>query len=322
MKKIATLTSGGDAPGMNAAVRAVIRGAEHFGYDVIAVRHGYRGLINGDFKILEHSDVSGIIQRGGTILKTARSEEFRTKEGRTKAAENLRKEGIDALITIGGDGTFRGATLLSEEHDINVIGIPASIDNDLIGSDDTIGYDSALNTAMQAIDKIRDTADAHERLFFIEVMGREAGFIALETGIASGAEIIVLPEYLTNLDEIKKALSKILEVHERSTLVVVAEGDDAGGAVEISNALKNDFEKYDMRVSILGHIQRGGSPSARDRVLASRLGYEAVKALHEGHSKVMVGIINNEVKLTPLKDTFGKIKEINRDLVDLAKALR
>ncbi len=322
MKKIATLTSGGDAPGMNAAVRAVMRSAEHFGYEMIAVRHGYRGLINGDFAKLEHTDVSGIIQRGGTILKTARSKEFRTEEGRTKAATNLKNEGIDALITIGGDGTFRGATLLSQEHGINVVGVPATIDNDLIGSDDTIGYDSALNTAMQAIDKIRDTADAHERLFFIEVMGRHAGFIALETGIASGAEIIVLPEFLTNIDEIRDSLKDILKVHERSTLVVVAEGDDAGGAVEISNTLKEDFENYDMRVTILGHIQRGGSPSAHDRVLASRLGYEAVKALHEGHSKVMVGIINNEVKLTPLKDTFGKIKEINRDLVDLAKALR
>lgn len=322
MKKIATLTSGGDSPGMNAAVRAVIRGGANYGFEVTAIRHGYRGLINNDFIDLEHTDVSGIIQRGGTILKSARSEEFRTEEGRKKAAANLKNRGIDALITIGGDGTFRGATLLSREHGINTIGIPATIDNDLIGSDETIGYDSALNTAMEAIDKIRDTADAHERLFFIEVMGRDAGFIALETGIASGAELIVLPEYLMSTDDIRDSLNQILKVHKRSTLVVIAEGDQTGGAVNITHELKNDFEKYDMRVAILGHVQRGGNPSARDRVLASRLGFEAVKALQEGKTEVMVGIINNKVVLTPLNDTFGKIKEINHDLVSLAKILR
>ena len=322
MKKIATLTSGGDAPGMNAAVRAIIRGGAYFNFEVIAVRHGYKGLINGDFTDVEHTDVSGIIQRGGTVLKSARSEEFRTKEGREKAAFQLKERGVDALVVIGGDGTFRGATLLSQEHGINTIGVPATIDNDLIGSDETIGYDSALNTAMEAIDKIRDTADAHERLFFIEVMGRDAGFIALETGIASGAEMIVLPEYLTSIFDIKESLNKVLEFHKRSSLVVIAEGDQTGGVLKISDELREDFAKYDMRVAILGHVQRGGNPSARDRVLASRLGFEAVKALHEGHSEVMVGIINNEVKLTPLKDTFGKIKEINRDLVALAKILR
>lgn len=322
MKKIATLTSGGDSPGMNAAVRAIIRGGAHFGFEVIAVRHGYQGLINGNFTDVEHTDVSGIIQRGGTVLKSARSEEFRTEEGREKAAAQLKERDIDALVVIGGDGTFRGATLLAQEHGINTIGVPATIDNDLIGSDETIGYDSALNTAMEAIDKIRDTADAHERLFFVEVMGRDAGFIALETGIASGAEMIVLPEYLTSIDEIRDSLNKILKVHKRSTLVVIAEGDQTGGAMSIAQALESDFAKYDMRVAILGYIQRGGNPSARDRVLASRLGFEAVKALHDGHSEVMVGIINNEVKLTPLKDTFGKIKEINHDLVALAKILR
>lgn len=271
---------------------------------------------------LEHTDVSGIIQRGGTILKSTRSEEFRTKEGRKKAADQLRKEGVDALIVIGGDGTFRGATLLSEEQGINTIGVPATIDNDLIGTDETIGYDSALNTAMEAIDKIRDTADAHERLFFIEVMGRDAGFIALETGIASGAEMIVLPEYLTSISEIKESLNKVLKVHKRSSLVVIAEGDQTGGAVKISEELKEDFKDYDMKVAILGHVQRGGNPTARDRVLATRLGFEAVQALHQGKNDVMVGIINNNVTFTPLKDTFGKIKEINRDLVALAKILR
>lgn len=307
---------------MNAAVRAIIRGSAYFGLEVTAVRHGYKGLINGNFVDLEHTDVSGIIQRGGTVLKSARSEEFRTKEGREKAADQLRKEGVDALIVIGGDGTFRGATLLAQEQGINTIGVPATIDNDLIGTDETIGYDSALNTAMEAIDKIRDTADAHERLFFIEVMGRDAGFIALETGIASGAEMIVLPEYLTSTSDIKDSLDEVLEFHKRSSLVVIAEGDQTGGAIKISEDLKEDFEKYDMRVAILGHVQRGGAPSARDRVLASRLGFEAVQALHQGKSEVMVGIINKNVTFTPLKDTFGKIKEINHDLVALAKILR
>lgn len=322
MKKIATLTSGGDAPGMNAAIRAIIRGSAYFGLEVTAVRHGYKGLINGDFVDLEHTDVSGIIQRGGTVLKSARSEEFRTKEGREIAANQLRKSGVDALIVIGGDGTFRGATLLAQEQGINTIGVPATIDNDLIGTDETIGYDSALNTAMEAIDKIRDTADAHERLFFIEVMGRDAGFIALETGIASGAEMIVLPEYLTSTSEIRESLNEVLEFHKRSSLVVIAEGDQTGGAIKISNELKKDFEKYDLRVAILGHVQRGGNPSARDRVLASRLGFEAVQALHQGKNEVMVGIINKNVTFTPLKDTFGKIKEIDHNLVALAKILR
>ena len=307
---------------MNAAVRAIIRGGAHFDFEVIAVRHGYEGLINGDFIDIEHTDVSGIIQRGGTVLKSARSEKFRTEEGRKKAANQLKDNGIEGLIVIGGDGTFRGAHLLSEEQDIAAIGVPATIDNDLFGSDETIGYDTALNTAVEAIDKIRDTADAHERLFFVEVMGRDAGFIALETGIASGAEIIVLPEYLTSIDEIRQSLQKILKVHKRSTLAVIAEGDQTGGAINISNSLKKEFENYEIRVAVLGYIQRGGNPTARDRVLATRLGFEAVKALHEGHSKMMVGIVNNKVKLTALNDTFGKIKEINHDLVTLAKILR
>ncbi len=322
MKTIAVLTSGGDSPGMNAAVRAVMRSAGHFGYAVLGIRFGYKGLMEADFVRLHSSDASGIIQRGGTILKSARSEQFHKKEGRKKAAENLKKEGVEALITIGGDGTFRGATLLAQEHGINTVGIPGTIDNDLIGSDETIGYDTALNTAMQAIDKIRDTADAHERLFIVEVMGRDAGFIALETGIACGAELIILPEKLTHIEEIKESLNKVLKVQRRSTLVVVAEGEHSGGAVEISKKLEPDFKQYDMRVAVLGHIQRGGSPTAHDRVLASRLGYEAVKAIHDGKSEVMVGVINHEVKITPIEETFGKIKNINFDLVELAKILR
>ncbi len=307
---------------MNAAVRAVIRGGRHFGYEVIGVSYGYEGLIEGRFESLESSDASGIIQDGGTILKSARSKEFRTKEGRKKAAKQLLDNEIRSLVVIGGDGTFAGATLLSKEHQICVVGIPGTIDNDLVGSDETIGYDTALNTAMEAIDKIRDTAEAHERLFLVEVMGREAGFIALETGLATGAELILLPEALQDIDEIKSSLNEVLEHQKRSTLVVVAEGDEMGGALKLSEKICDDFEKYDMRVCILGHIQRGGNPSAHDRVLASRLGYEAVKAIHDGHSQIMVGVVNNTVKLTPLKTTFGKKKDIDFDLLELSKILR
>lgn len=322
MNKIAILTSGGDSPGMNAAVRAVTRAGINFGYEVIGIRLGYRGLIEDDFVEIKSSDVSGIIQRGGTILKTARSEKFMTPEGRSIAANNLKKRGVETLIVIGGDGTFRGATVIAAEHGIRVVGIPATIDNDLIGSDETIGYDTALNTAMEAIDKIRDTADAHERLFFIEVMGRHTGFIALETGIASGAEMIILPEEIQNIDEIKESLTEIVSVHKRSTLIVVAEGDETGGATMICSQLEKDFSKYDMRVCILGHVQRGGSPTAHDRVLASRLGYEAVKAIHDGKSEVMVGVINNECKITPLQETFGKTKNVNLELLSMARILR
>ncbi|MEX2463658.1 MAG: 6-phosphofructokinase [Balneolaceae bacterium] len=322
MKKLAILTSGGDSPGMNAAVRASVRSAAHFGYKATGVMFGYRGLIKGDFVELENNDVSGIIQRGGTILKTARSEEFMTPEGRAKAARHLKKIGADALVAIGGDGTFRGATILADEHGINVVGVPATIDNDLVGSDETIGYDTALNTAMEGIDKIRDTADAHERLFLVEVMGRHAGFIALETGIASGAEMIILPEGLKRIGEIKMNLNEIMKTKSRSTLVVIAEGESTGGAVQIGSKLEKDFGKYDMRVCILGHIQRGGSPTAHDRVLASRLGFEAVKAIQNGESKVMVGVINNECIITPIQETFGKIKKINFDLLKMARILR
>src|SRR6056297_3642603 len=322
LEKLAVLTSGGDSPGMNAAVRAVIRGGKHFDYEVIGVSYGYRGLIEGRFRSLESSDASGIIQDGGTILKSARSEEFRSPEGRAKAAQQMRNNDIDGLIVIGGDGTFTGATLLSKEHQICVIGIPGTIDNDLVGSDETIGYDTALNTAMEAIDKIRDTADAHERLFIVEVMGRDAGFIALETGIAGGAELILLPEALQDIDEIKRSLNNVLKEQRRSSLVVVAEGDETGGALKLSEKLRDDFSKYEMRVCILGHVQRGGGPTARDRVLASRLGAAAVKAIKDGHSKVMVGIVNNSIKLTPLKMTFGKKKDINFELVELSKILR
>ncbi|MDR9415044.1 MAG: 6-phosphofructokinase [Gracilimonas sp.] len=322
VETIGVLTSGGDSPGMNAAIRAVVRAASQSNLKVIGIKHGYYGLINEEFIDMDAHSVSNIIQRGGTILKSARSEEFRTEEGRKKAAENLKKYNIDALVTIGGDGTFTGAKKLSDEYGFNVVGVPATIDNDIIGTDETIGYDSALNTALDAIDKIRDTADAHERMFLVEVMGRDAGFIALETGIASGAELSLLPEELTHVEDVKRQLHNMLKSQRRSSLVVVAEGDETGGAIKLAEKIKDDFSHYDMRVCILGHIQRGGAPTARDRVLASRLGAAAVRVLLEGHSDVMVGIVNNSLKITPLRVAISKKKELDHTLIDLAKILR
>ena len=319
---IAVMTSGGDSPGMNAAVRAVVRGANKYNLKVWGIYRGYQGLIEDKFIELDSEKVSNIIQRGGTILKSARSQEFRTEEGRTQAAVNLKNKGIDALVVIGGDGTFTGANLLSKEHNIRVIGIPATIDNDIIGTDETIGYDTALNTAIEAIDKIRDTADAHERMFLVEVMGRDAGFIALETGIAVGAELSLLPEELTSISDIKSQLKDMLKEQKRSSLVVVAEGDETGGALKLAEKIKDDFAKYDLRVCILGHIQRGGSPSARDRVLASRLGASAINVLMEGHNEVMVGVVNNALKITPLRVAVAKKKGLDYGLIELATMLR
>ncbi len=322
IKTIGVLTSGGDSPGMNAAIRAVVRAAAQSEIKVVGISHGYFGLINGEFGDLDTHSVSNIIQRGGTILKSARSEEFRTESGRTKAAENLKKYNIDALVAIGGDGTFTGANKLSKEHDVNVVGIPATIDNDIIGTDETIGYDTALNTALEAIDKIRDTADAHERMFLVEVMGRDTGFIALETGIASGAELSLLPEELTHVEDVKKQLHEMLQQQRRSSLVIVAEGDETGGAMKLADNIKDEFSQYDTRVCILGHIQRGGAPTARDRVLASRLGAAAVNVLLEGHSEVMVGVVNNALKITPMRVAISKKKALDHTLIDLARTLR
>ncbi|MBO6524020.1 MAG: 6-phosphofructokinase [Balneolaceae bacterium] len=322
MKTIAVLTSGGDSPGMNAAVRAVVRSAWAYNIEVYAVYHGYQGLIEGEFEKMDSNSVSNIIQRGGTILKSARSKEFRTKEGRAKAAKQLKERNINALVVIGGDGTFTGSHYLSSEHGINVVGIPGTIDNDIIGTDETIGYDTALNTALDAIDKIRDTADAHERMFLVEVMGRDTGFIALETAIACGAELALLPEELTNVDDIKSQLKNMLKEQKRSSLVVVAEGDETGGALKLAEKIKDDFKQYDLKVCILGHIQRGGAPSAHDRVLASRLGASAVKVLLEGHSEVMVGIVNNALKITPMRVAVSKKKTLDYALIELAKLLR
>lgn len=322
VKTIAVLTSGGDSPGMNAAVRAVVRTAWAYDVKVFGVYHGYQGLIEGEFEEMETHSVSNIIQRGGTVLKSARSADFRTEEGRAKALENIKKYNIDALVCIGGDGTFTGANIFSKEHGVSVVGIPATIDNDIIGTDETIGYDTALNTALEAIDKIRDTADAHERMFLVEVMGRDTGFIALETAIACGAELALLPEELTNIKEVKNQLNNMLKEQQRSSLVVVAEGDETGGALKLAENIKDDFKQYDMKVCILGHIQRGGAPTAHDRVLASRLGASAVKVLLEGHTEVMVGIVNNALKITPLRVAVSKKKEIDYALLELAKILR
>ncbi len=321
IKTIGVFTSGGDSPGMNAAVRAVVRSALHYDLKVYGIRLGYQGMINGDFVEMDGISVSNIVQRGGTILKSARSADFMTPEGRKKAAENIKSQGIDALVGIGGDGTFQGATKFYEEQGIPVIGVPGTIDNDLSGTDETIGYDTAMNTALEAMDKIRDTADAHDRLFLVEVMGRHAGFIALETGIAGGAELILLPETLTQIQDVKDSLREVFQNQRRSSLVVVAEGDETGGAMKLADDLKDEFGKYEMRVCILGHIQRGGAPTARDRVLASRLGASAVQALLDGHASVMVGIINNEIKITPMRNVWSKKKSINYELLELAKIL-
>lgn len=319
MKRIGVYTSGGDAPGMNACVRAVVRGGLYNGCEVIGMQYGYEGMIDGKFVDLQARSVANIIQRGGTILRTARSERFRTKEGRAQAAANLKKEGIDGLVAIGGDGTFQGATLLSEEHGVPIIGVPGTIDNDLFGTDYTIGYDTAVNTAMEAIDKIRDTAASHDRLFYVEVMGRDAGFIALDVGISGGAEFIIIPEARTEIQVLKEQLGAMKKV-KTSALIIVAEGEDEGGAFSLAEKVK-DASGYDYRVCVLGHIQRGGSPTARDRLLASRLGVAAVEALLEGQTNVMVGEIHGRVAFTALKETWMRRKVVDSDLWRLAAIL-
>jgi len=323
IQKIGVFTSGGDAPGMNACLRAVVRKAASCGKEVVGIMRGYQGMIDGEFVELDSLAVSNIIQKGGTILKSARSKEFHTKKGREKAARHLREMNIDGLIAIGGDGTFEGAAIFYEEHGFPVIGCPGTIDNDLFGTDETIGFDTALNTAIQNIDKIRDTADAHDRLFLVEVMGRDAGFIALNSGIGGGAEMVLIPETLSDLNEIKTHIHSVMSEQQRSSIVVVAEGDELGGATQIAGMLREDklFSDIEIRVCILGHTQRGGSPSARDRVLASRLGVAAVDALLDGHSNVMVGIIDNQIKLTPSRNTYTRKKSISFDLLDLTKLL-
>ncbi|MGL5681862.1 MAG: 6-phosphofructokinase [Marinifilaceae bacterium] len=321
IKRIGVLTSGGDAPGMNAAIRAVVRAAIYNGCEAYGIYGGYQGLINGDVKRLRSSDVSNIIQRGGTILKSARSAEFRTPEGRTKAAQTLKEHNIDALVVIGGDGTFTGAKLLIEEHDVPCVGIPGTIDNDLYGTDATIGYDTAVNTAVEAVDKIKDTASAHNRLFFVEVMGRDAGFIALRTAIATGAEAVLVPEVETDLVSLEKFLEKDYDPTRSSGIVIVAEGEKLGGAYTIAEAVSSKHPEFDIRVSVLGHMQRGGSPSAFDRVLASQLGVAAVEALMDDQKSITIGVVNKEIVHVPFNKAIKHTKHLNESLLGMVRIL-
>jgi 6-phosphofructokinase 1 len=321
MKKIGIFTSGGDAPGMNAAIRAVVRTAIHYKIEVAGILHGYEGLINNEFINLTAESVGNIIQRGGTILKTSRSEKFRTKEGRKIAFENLKQNNIEGLIAIGGDGTFTGANIFKEEYNIPCVGIPGTIDKDLSGTDFTIGYDTAVNTAMYAIDKIRDTADAHDRIFFVEVMGRDAGYIALNSGIATGAEAILIPETPTYMDELFNHLNDDFRRKKMCHIIIVAEGDDAGNAMHIANQTKQKFPEADLRVTVLGHIQRGGSPTYFDRVLGSRLGFAAVEALRSKHFQVMVGLMNDKITYTPFEKVIKQHTAIDKQVLKMVKIL-
>ncbi len=321
MKKIVVFTSGGDSPGMNGAIRAVVRSGIYYGLEVMGSMRGYNGLINNDLIPMNAHSVSNIIQRGGTILKTARSKEFMTPEGRQKAYDNLVANGIDGMVAIGGDGTYTGAMVFYKEHKIPTIGIPGTIDNDLYGTDYTIGFDTAVNTALDAIDKIRDTADSHDRLFLVEVMGRDTGYIAMEVGIAGGAEAILVPESKTNVQEFYDLLENGLRRHKTSFIVVVAEGDELGNAHQIAKYVGEKYPQFDTKVSILGHIQRGGKPSARDRVLGSRLGMAAVQALRNGQYNQAAGIVDNQVVYTDFQDAITKDKKINRNLFKLVDIL-
>jgi 6-phosphofructokinase 1 len=317
MKKIAVFTSGGDSPGMNACVRAAVRTAYYNKVEIMGIMRGYAGMIENDIVPLASRSVSNIIQRGGTILKTARSKEFMTPEGRQKAYNNLKAHGIEGLVCIGGNGSFTGAKLFYEEFGIPCIGAPGTIDNDLYGADFTIGFDTAINTALDAIDKIRDTADSHDRIFFIEVMGRHAGFIALAAGIAGGAEGILVPETANDWQKMVDMFVGINKSKKAFSIVVVAEGEEHGGALQIVEQIKQLDPAFDARVTILGHIQRGGTPTAYDRVLASRLGNAAVEALLRGESNKMAGLINNCVTLTSFDDAINKTKQLNPDLLRL-----
>jgi len=306
---------------MNAATRAVVRTAIYYGLEAFGIMRGYAGMIDNDIVPLHSRSVANIIQRGGTILKTARCKEFFQPEGRKKAYENLKKLGIDGLIIIGGDGSFKGADIFSREFDIPCIGLPGTIDKDIAGTDFTIGFDTAVNTAVEAIDKIRDTADAHDRLFIIEVMGRDAGYIALHSGIATGAENILIPERKTDVEELVNGLLEKEKRKKLVNLVVVAEGDDFGGGNEVAKIIKERLPNADVRVCILGHIQRGGSPSCLDRLIASRMGYSAVECLMEGRHNVMVGIVNNRMSFTPLEKAVKAKQKINNEWLKIVKIL-
>lgn len=318
---IGVLTSGGDAPGMNAAIRAVTRAAIYNNIEVKGVMRGYRGLIFDEIVPFKTNSVSNIIQQGGTILKTARCKEFRTVEGRQIAYEAMQREGIDALVVIGGDGSLTGARLLAQEHNIPIVGLPGTIDNDLNGTDMTIGYDTALNTIMQAVDKIRDTASSHERLFFIEVMGRECGYLALNGAIATGAEAAIIPERMLETDQLGELISHGFRKSKNSSLVIVTEGDITGGAMAMAERVKAEYPEYDVRVTILGHVQRGGSPTATDRILASRMGAAAVDALLDDQRNVMIGIQNDQIVYVPFSKAIKKNKPVNENLANTLKIL-
>ncbi len=321
VKCIGILTSGGDAPGMNAAIRAVTRAAICNGLGVKGIYRGYKGLITNEIVDFKTQNVSNIIQQGGTILKTARCKEFTTPEGRKLAYENMKSQGIDALVVIGGDGSLTGARIFAQEFDIPCIGLPGTIDNDLFGTDTTIGYDTALNTILDAVDKIRDTATSHERLFFIEVMGRDAGFLALNGAIAAGAEAAIIPELSTEVDQLQELISNGFRKSKSSSIVLVAESEITGGAMHYAERVKNEFPQYDVRVSILGHVQRGGRPTAHDRILASRMGVAAIDALMEGQRNVMIGIQNNEVVYVPFTRAIKNDKRIDMELVRVLREL-
>lgn len=318
---IGILTSGGDAPGMNAAIRAVTRAAIYGGLKVKGIYRGYKGLITGEIVEFKTQNVSNIIQAGGTILKTARCKEFQTPEGRQLAYETMQKEDIDALVVIGGDGSLTGARVFATEFNIPIVGLPGTIDNDLYGTDRTIGYDTALNTIMECVDKIRDTATSHERLFFIEVMGRDAGFLALNGAIATGAEAAIIPEISTEVDQLSELISQGFRKSKNSSIVLVAESPVTGGAMGMAERVKNEFPQYDVRVSILGHLQRGGSPTAADRILASRMGAAAIEALLEDQRNVMIGIRNDEIVYVPFSKAIKNDKPINRELLSTLRRL-
>ena len=321
IKCIGILTSGGDAPGMNAAIRAVTRTAIYNGYKVKGILRGYHGLVTNKIIDLTSSSVSNIIQKGGTILKTARSKEFRTPEGRQQAYENMKAAGIDALVVIGGDGSLSGAQIFANEFDIPIVGLPGTIDNDLDGTDETIGYDTALNTIVDAVDKLRDTASSHERLFFVEVMGNTAGYLALNGAIASGAEAAIIPERETEVDQLADLIHNGFRKSKNSAIVLVAENKATGGALGMAERIKKEFPEFDARVTILGHLQRGGSPTAKDRILASKMGATAIEALSEGQRNVMIGIKNGELVYVPFKKAIAHQQQMDLKDMDIVKIL-
>ncbi|MDR2843246.1 MAG: 6-phosphofructokinase [Candidatus Symbiothrix sp.] len=321
IKCVGILTSGGDAPGMNAAIRAVTRTAIYNEMEVKGIYRGYKGLLDGEIIPFKTNNVSNIIQQGGTILKTARSTEFRDPEGRRIAYETIQKEKIDALVVIGGDGSLTGARIFAQEYNIPIVGLPGTIDNDLFGTDTTIGYDTALNTIMEAVDKIRDTATSHERLFFIEIMGRDAGFLALNGALAVGAEAAIIPEIWTEVDQLEELIEHGFRKSKNSSIVLVAESEITGGAMGMAERVKKKYPQYDVRVTILGHLQRGGSPTATDRILASRMGAAAIDALMEDQRNVMIGIQNDTIVYVPFSKAIKNDKPINRDLLNTLRIL-